>query len=87
MEQQGAIGYWALHEFLASVSAPAATRIVKSLVGVQADLVAHPRIGERIDEFNPREVRRIQVGHYEIRYDIRDNTFTILRIWHTRQER
>ena len=76
-----------LHEFLASANAPAAARIVKTLVGVQAELVAHPRIGERIEEFDPREVRRIQVGHYEMRYDIRDSTITILRIWHTREER
>lgn len=76
-----------LHEFLAGANAAAAARTVKSLVRAPADLVAHPRIGERIEEFNPREVRRLQVGHYEMRYDIRDDTITILRIWHTRENR
>jgi hypothetical protein len=30
--------------------------------------VANPRIGEKLEEFEPREVRRILVGHYEMRY-------------------
>lgn len=30
----------------------------------------NPRIGERLEEFEPREVRRILVGHYEMRYEI-----------------
>ena len=34
-----------------------------------------------------REVRRILIGAYELRYDIRSDIVTILRIWHTREKR
>ncbi len=47
----------------------------------------NPRIGEKLDEFVPREVRRILVGKYEIRYEIRESTIYVLRLWHTREDR
>lgn len=49
-------------------------------------LVEQPRIGERLDEFEAREVRRILVGKYEMRYEIRETTIYILRLWHTRED-
>jgi plasmid stabilization system protein ParE len=50
-------------------------------------LIDQPRIGERLYEFDPREVRRILVGKYEMRYEIQDSTIFILRLWHTREDR
>ena len=47
----------------------------------------HPRIGEQLEEFGPREVRRILVGRYEIRYEIQQSTIYVLRLWHTREDR
>jgi plasmid stabilization system protein ParE len=76
-----------LHKFLASVNGAAAARIVKSLVAAPGTLIANPRIGERLDEFEPREVRRLLVGQYEMRYEIMESTVYILRVWHTREER
>jgi plasmid stabilization system protein ParE len=76
-----------LHEFLAAVNKPAAARVVKSLTAATAGLVANPRIGEKLNEFEPGEVRRILVGHYEMRYEIVDSTIFVLRLWHTREER
>jgi plasmid stabilization system protein ParE len=35
----------------------------------------------------PREVRRIIVGNYEMRYELVESTVFILRVWHTREER
>ena len=32
-------------------------------------------------------VRRIQIGHYEMRYEIVDATIYLLRLWHTREDR
>jgi hypothetical protein len=49
--------------------------------------LAQPRIGERLDEFQPREVRRILIGNYEMRYEIRGSIIHLLRIWHTREQR
>ncbi len=50
-------------------------------------LLTNPRIGERLEEFEPRDVRRILVGHYEMRYEIADSTIYLLRLWHTREDR
>ena len=76
-----------LHEFLAAVNKPAAARVVKSLTAAPAGLAANPRIGEKLEEFKPSEVRRILVGHYEMRYEIVESTIYVLRLWHTREER
>ena len=76
-----------LYEFLAPVNREAAAHTVQSLTALPASLLANPRIGESLDEFEPREVRRILVGHYEMRYEIQESTLYILRLWHTREER
>ena len=76
-----------LYEFLASVNKPAAARTVRSLTAAPASLLVNPRIGEKLEEFEPREVRRILVGHYEIRYEIRESIIYVLRLWHTREDR
>ena len=76
-----------LHEFLAAVNRPAAARVVKSLVSTPSGLAVNPRIGEKLDEFAPAEVRRILVGQYEMRYEIKGSTVFVLRLWHTREQR
>lgn len=76
-----------LYEFLASVNQQAATETVKSLTAAPARLLVNPRIGEKLEEFEPREVRRIWVGRYEIRYEIQESTLYVLRLWHTREDR
>ena len=76
-----------LHDFLAPVNRPAAERVVRSLTAAPARLLEHPRIGEKLEEFEPREVRRILVGQYEMRYEIRESTVYVLRLWHTREDR
>jgi plasmid stabilization system protein ParE len=76
-----------LHDFLALVNRSAAARTVQSLTAAPTNLLANPHIGEKLDEFEPREVRRILVGHYEMRYEIQESTIYLLRIWHTREER
>ena len=76
-----------LYEFLASVDAKAAAQTVQVLSAAPARLREHPRIGEQLEEFAPREVRRILVGRYEMRYEIQGSTVYILRLWHTREDR
>jgi plasmid stabilization system protein ParE len=76
-----------LHEFLLPVNAPAAARAVRHLVAGAKRIPAHPRLGMRLPEFAPREVRRVQVGDYEIRYELTDTDVLILRIFHTREDR
>lgn len=76
-----------LHEFLAKVNPTAAARAVQSLTVAPRQLLDRPQSGRQLDQFLPREVRRIIVGNYEIRYELVDATIYILRIWHTREER
>lgn len=76
-----------LHAFLELVNKPAAARTVQSLTAAPLSLLANPRIGERLEEFGAREVRRILIGRYEMRYEIVDSTIFVLRLWHTREER
>lgn len=76
-----------LYEFLSPLNKPAAASTVQSLTAAPAKLSAQHRIGEKLEEFDPRNVRRILVGHYEMRYEIQQSTIHILRLWHTRKER
>ncbi|SDI51821.1 Plasmid stabilization system protein ParE [Pseudomonas flavescens] len=76
-----------LYEFLAAVNQPAAARAIQKLAAAPTALLENPRIGERLEEFQPRDVRRIQIGKYEIRYEITGSTIYLLRLWHTREER
>lgn len=76
-----------LYAFLAPVNRQAAARTAQSLTSAPARLLEQPRAGERLEEFDPRDVRRIPVGHYEIRYEIKRSTIYVLRLWHTREER
>ena len=76
-----------LHDFLAAVNPAAAARVIQSLAKAPAGLIEHPRIGERLEEFAPREVRRIVVGRCEMRYEIRGSTIFVLRLWHAREDR
>jgi len=63
-----------LYEFLAPVNQLAAVHIVQLLTDSPTSLLVNPRIGEKLEEFEPREVRQIFVGNYEMRYEIREFT-------------
>ena len=76
-----------LYEFLAPVNKRAAARTVQSLAAAPTRLLEYPHLGEKLDEFGPRQVRRLLVGNYELRYEIQESTIYILRIWHTRENR
>jgi plasmid stabilization system protein ParE len=62
-------------------------RRVRFLVTAPTRLIQHPRIGEKLEEFAPREIRRLLVGQYELRYEIHQSTIYILRLWHARENR
>lgn len=76
-----------LYGFLASASPPAAAKAVQLLVKKASHLPSNPRIGVRLDRYRPREVRRVFVGNYEIRYELSRENLHILRIWHGREHR
>jgi len=70
-----------LYEFIVPVNKLAAARIVRSLTAAPASLLHNPRVGEKPEEFDPREVRRILIG----RYEIQASTIYMLRLWHARK--
>ena len=77
-----------LYEFLAPVNRRAAARAVQSLRAAPARLLRHnPRLGARVEDFAPREVRRLFVGDYELRYEIQGEVIIVVRLWHTREDR
>lgn len=76
-----------LYEFLAVVNKSAAIKAVQALVKAAENLHKHPRMGVRLEEFMPQEVRRVLAGNYEMRYEIKDDVLYIIRLWHTRENR
>ena len=76
-----------LHGFLSEVDPGAAARAVRLILAGVRRLAAHPRLGSRLAEFQPREVRRIIVGDYEVRYEIVNGDLIVLRLWHLREDR
>lgn len=76
-----------LHEFLRPVNPQAAARVVRQLVAGAKRIPPNPRLGIRLREFEPREVRRVLIGDYEIRYELTDEDVIVLRLFHTREDR
>lgn len=76
-----------LHEHLRPVAPDAAARVIQQLARAPDRLLDYPRIGEKLEAYQPREVRRVIVGNYELRYEIADATVFILRLWHHRENR
>ncbi len=76
-----------LHEHLKPVAPEAAARVVQQLSRAPSRLLDFPRLGEKLEAYEPREVRRIIVGNYELRYEIAVGTIFVLRLWHCRENR
>ena len=76
-----------LHDFLVIVNPSAAAKAVESLIQAPGRLVEFPRLGERLDQYAPHEIRRLIVGRYEIRYEIRNDVISILHLFHAREDR
>lgn len=76
-----------LHQFLRPVNRRAAAATIQALVAAPHRLLDLPRLGERLQGFEEREVRRLFVGNYEMRYEIQDSIIHVLRVWHAREDR
>ncbi len=76
-----------LHAFLHPLNPLAAIQIVQQLVAAAEQLLTYPQLGERLVEFLPRNVRRLIVGDYEMRYELADTAIFVLRLWHGRENR
>lgn len=76
-----------IHAFLAPINPPAAAKVIKQLVAGAEQLLSYPQLGVALEEFAPRDVRRVIVGDYELRYEVTENLIYILRLWHAREDR
>jgi plasmid stabilization system protein ParE len=76
-----------LHAFLAEVNRTSAAKVVRSFTAAARQLREHPRSGELLEDFVPREVRRLIVGPYEMRYEVTEQAIFILRLWHGHEDR
>ena len=76
-----------LHAFLAPVNSPTAAKVIKQLMAGVEQLLIYPQLGVSLEEFAPRDVRRVIVGDYELRYEVTENLIYILRLWHAREDR
>jgi plasmid stabilization system protein ParE len=76
-----------IHAFLEPVDAVAAARAARSVVARIRRIPSQPRLGERLGSFDDSEVRRVLVLDYEVRYEIAGADITVLRIFHTREDR
>jgi addiction module RelE/StbE family toxin len=76
-----------LHDLLVEHNPRAALRAVTVLRNSVRQLVPHPHLGSPLRGFEPREVRRLVIGDYEMRYEVAGEAIHILRFFHTREDR
>jgi len=76
-----------LHAFLATINPSAAAQVVRQLIAGAEQLIQYPQLGIKLEEFLPRDVRRMIIGDYELRYELIDEAIYILRLWHGREDR
>lgn len=76
-----------VHAFMAPVSPARAVGLIDALIAGVERLVEFPRIGQRVPRYVRREVRRVFIGDYELRYELKPTLLIVLRVWHTREDR
>lgn len=75
-----------LREFVAQHNPVTAQRIGRRLHGAISKLVDTPQIGRPVPDL-PGEIRELIFGKYVVRYEVRMNSFYVLRIWHGKENR
>ena len=76
-----------LQSFLHDQDVRAAEGIVRSITLATARLGEYPHIGQTVDRFVSRDMRRYIVGDYEVRYEITARCMRVHRVYHTREDR
>ena len=76
-----------LHAFLAERDLDAGDAGFDRLSTAPAALLDFPRRGSRVSRYDPREIREFRVGHYLLRYELRDQEIRVLRFFHVREDR
>lgn len=76
-----------LHAFLVGENPRAARDVVRKLISNVGVFAEHPQIGSRVQGFDGRDIRRMIVSHYEIRYEVLEDHIRVLSLWHTFEDR
>ena len=76
-----------LYDFLARHDLNAANRVLDRLVACPSALLRFPRRGQKLSRYEPREIREFRVVSYVVRYQLTEDTLSILRIFHGREDR
>lgn len=74
-----------LHAFLAEQDLDAADTVFDRLANAPAALLDFPRRGERLSQYDPREIREFRVANYLLRYELAGADIVVLRIFHARE--
>ncbi len=73
--------------FLAPVNRNAAKRAISAIRAHARRTLEHPQAGERVEAVTSREVRKLFVDNYELRYEVLPDVVRVLRVWHMREDR
>lgn len=76
-----------LHYFLSEKNERAAEAAIRTIVAGALTLNTYPRRGQVIERYLPREVRRLVVADYELRYEIHGEDAYVVAVFHTREQR
>jgi len=76
-----------LCDFMGAVNPQAAAQVTQNIVSKAGQLLFHPQLGVQLPEFAPRDVRRLIIGDYELRYEVTEKGIFILRVWHAHEDR
>jgi plasmid stabilization system protein ParE len=76
-----------LTDFVAAYDPIRAGEIEQELSHAPKRLLQFPRRGQRLSEFDPREVREFRIGSYLLRYQLAGTDIFVLRFFHAREDR
>ncbi len=76
-----------LQEFLHEQNVHAAEGIVRSITLATNRLGEYPRMGQMIEAFTSRDMRRYIIGDYEVRYEVMAKCVRVHRVYHQREDR
>ncbi|MBK5144270.1 type II toxin-antitoxin system RelE/ParE family toxin [Budviciaceae bacterium BWR-B9] len=75
-----------IYNFALQYSRQHADDVLDRLITGSTGLTVHPAIGVQQTRYEPREVRKVLFGDYEIHYEVKDNDIFIVDLWHTKEE-
>jgi plasmid stabilization system protein ParE len=76
-----------VYDFLVTENPSAAAKAVSAILATAETLMQFPSIGEKVEEYEPRCVRRWLVNAYEIHYEEVDSAVYVTNVWHYKEDR